>query len=311
MSAKNAPSSSSPQFQSVLAQEIANWLHLPPTKAIVRRFADMEIFVEIRKTSALDVFIIQSTSFPANDHLMELLIITDALRRASARRITAVIPYFGYARQDRKPAPNADLGQAGGQHHHPCRRRPRHDARFARRANPGLLRHSDRQSLRLAVMVRDIRERFDLGNVMVCRPMSAAGARAGLASASTRRWRSSTSAASAPANPSHECDRRCRRLHLHPSRRYRRLRGTLVNAADALLANGAKEVSAYITHGVLSAVRRPHHLLQAERTRHHRLDPADRSGSQRAQHPHLSIASLIAEAIGRTASEESVSSLFD
>ena len=86
-----------------LAQEIANWLHLPLTKAIVRRFADMEIFVEIQENvRGSDVFIIQSTSYPANDHLMELLIITDALRRASARRITAVIPYFGYARQDRK-----------------------------------------------------------------------------------------------------------------------------------------------------------------------------------------------------------------
>src|SRR3984957_1937956 len=81
-----------------LAQEIADWLHLPPTKAIVRRFADMEIFVEIQENvRGSDVFIIQSTSFPANDHLMELLIITDALRRASARRITAVVPYFGYA----------------------------------------------------------------------------------------------------------------------------------------------------------------------------------------------------------------------
>ena len=87
----------------LLAQEIANWLHLAPTKAVVRRFADMEIFVEIQENvRGSDVFIIQSTSFPANDHLMELLIITDALRRASARRITAVVPYFGYARQDRK-----------------------------------------------------------------------------------------------------------------------------------------------------------------------------------------------------------------
>src|SRR3982750_440839 len=86
-----------------LAQEIANWLHLSLTKAVVRRFADMEIFVEIQENvRGSDAFIIQSTSFPANDNLMELLIITDALRRASARRITAVIPYFGYARQDRK-----------------------------------------------------------------------------------------------------------------------------------------------------------------------------------------------------------------
>src|SRR6059036_1767185 len=86
-----------------LAQAIAQGLDLPLTKAVVRRFADMEIFVEIQENvRGSDAFIIQSTSFPANDHLMELLIITDALRRSSARRITAVIPYFGYARQDRK-----------------------------------------------------------------------------------------------------------------------------------------------------------------------------------------------------------------
>src|SRR5215471_4012637 len=86
-----------------LAQSIAGWLELPLTKAVVRRFADMEIFVEIQENvRGTDVYILQSTSYPANDHLMELLIITDALRRASARRITAVVPYFGYARQDRK-----------------------------------------------------------------------------------------------------------------------------------------------------------------------------------------------------------------
>src|SRR6201747_634309 len=86
-----------------LAQAIAEWLHLPLTKASVRRFADNEIFVEVlENVRGSDAFIIQSTSFPANDHLMELLIIADALRRSSARRITAVIPYFGYARQDRK-----------------------------------------------------------------------------------------------------------------------------------------------------------------------------------------------------------------
>src|SRR5512132_638668 len=86
-----------------LAQGIANYLKLPLTKAVVRRFADMEIFVEIQENvRGADVFVVQSTSFPANDHLMELLIIMDALRRSSARRITAVIPYFGYARQDRR-----------------------------------------------------------------------------------------------------------------------------------------------------------------------------------------------------------------
>src|SRR5262249_49005829 len=86
-----------------LAQAIAQGLDLPLTKAVVRRFADMEIFVEIQENvRGSDAFIIQSTSFPANDHLMELLIITDALRRSSARRITAVLPYFGYARPGRQ-----------------------------------------------------------------------------------------------------------------------------------------------------------------------------------------------------------------
>src|SRR3954470_7314703 len=93
-----------------LATAIAAHLQLPLTKAIVRRFADMEIFVEIQENErGADVFVVQSTSYPANDHLMELLIIIDALRRASARRITAVIPYFGYARQDRKPGPRAPI----------------------------------------------------------------------------------------------------------------------------------------------------------------------------------------------------------
>jgi ribose-phosphate pyrophosphokinase len=87
-----------------LAEAIAAYLNLPLAKCVVRRFADMEVFVEIQENvRGEDVFVIQSTSYPANDHLMELLIIIDALRRASARRITAVMPYFGYARQDRSP----------------------------------------------------------------------------------------------------------------------------------------------------------------------------------------------------------------
>src|SRR5213082_3440092 len=93
-----------------LAEAISAYLGLPLAKASVRRFSDMEVFVEIQENvRGEDVFVVQSTSYPANDHLMELLIIMDALRRASARRITAVIPYFGYARQDRKPGPRAPI----------------------------------------------------------------------------------------------------------------------------------------------------------------------------------------------------------
>ncbi len=93
-----------------LADKIAGNLKLPFTKAVVRRFADMEVFVEVQENvRGEDMFVIQSTSFPANDNLMELLIIIDALRRASAKRITAVIPYFGYARQDRKVGPRTPI----------------------------------------------------------------------------------------------------------------------------------------------------------------------------------------------------------
>ena len=93
-----------------LARAIAGYLEVPLTDASVRRFADEEIFVEIHENvRGEDVFIVQSTSFPANDNLMELLIGIDALRRASARRITAVLPYFGYAQQDRKPGPRTPI----------------------------------------------------------------------------------------------------------------------------------------------------------------------------------------------------------
>ncbi len=118
-----------------LAEAVAATLNLPLTRASVRRFADMEVFVEIHENvRGEDVFVIQSTSYPANDNLMELLITLDALRRASARRITAVMPYFGYARQDRKTAlAHADQRQAGGQPDHRGGRQPRADDGSARR----------------------------------------------------------------------------------------------------------------------------------------------------------------------------------
>ena len=120
-----------------LAEAIGSYLNLPLTKASVRRFADMEVFVEIEENvRGEDVFVIQSTSYPANDHLMELLICIDALNRASARRITAVIPYFGYARQDRKPGPRTPISA----------KLPKTDYQSEYRKSPGSGTHADRAS---------------------------------------------------------------------------------------------------------------------------------------------------------------------
>ena len=155
-----------------LAQEIADWLHLPMTKAIVRRFADMEVFVEIQENvRGEDMFVVQPTSFPTNDNLMELLVILDALKRSSARRITAVVPYYGYARQDRKSGPRtpisaklvANLITTAGA-----------DRVLTVDLHAGQIQgffDIPTDNLYAApVMVRDIRERFDLSTVMVVSP---------------------------------------------------------------------------------------------------------------------------------------------
>ena len=138
---------------------------LPLTKAVVRRFADMEIFVEIQENvRGADVFVLQSTSFPANDHLMELLIIIDALRRASARRITAVIPYFGYARQDRKPGPRTPISAklvANLITHAGADRVLTLDLHAGQ--IQGFFDIPTDNLFASPVMVRDIKERFDLG----------------------------------------------------------------------------------------------------------------------------------------------------
>jgi ribose-phosphate pyrophosphokinase len=289
---------------------------LPLTKTVVRRFADMEIFVEIQENvRGSDVFILQSTSYPANDHLMELLIITDALRRSSARRITAVIPYFGYARQDRKSGSRTPISA-------------KLVANLITRAGVDRVMTLDLHALQIQgffdiptdnlfaapLMVRDIKDRFELNEVMVVSPDVGGVARArGLAKRintplsiiDKRRERPGESEV---MNVIGEVEGRTCILvdDIVDSG------GTLVNAADALIAHGAKEVYAYISHGVLSggAVTRitssrlkelviTDSILATEAVRN--------AGNIRT----LSIAGLIAEAIGRTAAEESVSSLFD
>jgi len=299
-----------------LAQAIANGLGLPLTKAVVRRFADMEIFVEIQENvRGSDVFILQSTSYPANDNVMELLIITDALRRASARRITAVVPYFGYARQDRKSGSRTPISA-------------KLVANLISRAGVDRVMTLDLHATQIQgffdiptdnlfaapLMVRDIKDRFDLSKTMVVSPDVGGVARARglakrintpLAIIDKRRERPGESEV---MNVIGEVeDRTCILVDDIVDSG-----GTLVNAADALIAHGASEVYAYITHGVLSggAVTRitssrlkelviTDSILATEAVRD--------AGNIRT----LSIAGLIAEAIGRTAAEESVSSLFD
>ncbi len=299
-----------------LAREIANWLELPLAKASVRRFADMEIFVEIQENvRGSDVFVIQSTSYPVNDHLMELLIITDALRRASARRITAVIPYFGYARQDRKVGSRSPISA-------------KLVSNLITNAGVDRVMTLDLHAGQIQgffdiptdnlyaspVMVRDIKDKFDLSKVMVISPDVGGVARARglakrintpLAIVDKRRERAGESEVMNVIGD--VAGYTCILIDDIVDSG-----GTLVNAADALLANGAKDVYAYITHGVLSggATARITGSKLKELVITDSIQP-----NEAIRNAHnirvLTIGSLIAEAIGRTASEESVSSLFD
>jgi ribose-phosphate pyrophosphokinase len=299
-----------------LAEAIAAHLRSPLAKATVRRFADMEIFVEIQENvRGADAFVLQSTSFPANDHMMELLIIIDALRRASARRITAVLPYFGYARQDRKPGPRTPISA-------------KLVANLITRAGADRVLTMDLHAGQIQgffdiptdnlfaspVMVRDIRDRFDLKNLMVVSPDVGGVVRArGLAKR--------ISAPLAIIDKRRERAGESEVMHVIGDVEGRTCilvddivdsGGTLVNAADALLEHGATDVYAYITHGVLSggAVARVTASRLKELVITDSIQPTEAvrvANNVRV----LSIATLIGDAIGRTAAEESVSSLFD
>jgi ribose-phosphate pyrophosphokinase len=300
----------------VLAQEIADGLGLSLTKAVVRRFADMEIFVEIQENvRGSDVFILQSTSFPANDHLMELLIITDALRRASARRITAVVPYFGYARQDRKSGSRTPISAklvANLITHAGADRVMTLDLHAGQ--IQGFFDIPTDNLYASPVMVRDIRENFDLSNVMVVSPDVGGVVRArGLAK------RINTPLAIIDKRRERPGESEVMNV-IGDVAGYTCILvddivdsgGTLVNAADALIANGAKEVFAYITHGVLSggAAARIASSKLKELVITDSILPTEAVRNS-ANIRTLSIAGLISEAIARTAAEESVSSLFD
>src|SRR5579864_4120351 len=300
----------------VLAKEIANWLDLPLTKAIVRRFADMEIFVEIQENvRGSDVFVIQSTSFPANDHLMELLIITDALRRASARRITAVVPYFGYARQDRKSGSRTPISAklvanlittAGADR---VLTLELHSGQIQ-----GFFEIPTDNLYAEPVLVKDIQDNHagadlvivspDVGGVFRARQI-ARRVDADLAIIDKRRERAGVSEVMNIIGD--VAGRRCILVDDIVDSA-----GTLCNAAEALMDSGAEGVYSYVTHGVLSggAVARvaasPIKMMVL-------TDSIVATEAVRLSHNvrQLTIAPLIAEAILRISEERSVSSLFD
>ncbi|WP_350335061.1 ribose-phosphate pyrophosphokinase [Coralliovum pocilloporae] len=299
-----------------LAGAIAAYLNVEMTNASVRRFADQEVFVEIHENvRGEDVFVIQSTSYPANDHLMELLILIDALRRASARRITAVLPYFGYARQDRKPGPRTPISaklvsnlitNAGA------------DRVLTLDLHAGQIQgffDIPTDNLFAApIMARDIKEHYTTDNVMVVSPDVGGVVRARalakridapLSIVDKRRDRPGESEV---MNIIGEVDGKDCILvdDIIDSG------GTLCNAAEALLAKGANSVTAYITHGVLSggAVARITSSKLKELVITNSIEPTE---AIEAAHNIrvLSLDNLLGEAIARTADEQSVSSLFD
>ena len=299
-----------------LAEAIGAYLDVPLALCTVRRFADMEIFVEIQENvRGEDVFIVQSTSFPANDHLMELLIMIDAARRSSARRITAVIPYFGYARQDRRTSGRTPISA-------------KLVANLITRAGADRVLTLDLHAGQIQgffdiptdnlfaapVMVRDIKERIDPRDRMVVSPDVGGVVRARavakridatLAIVDKRRERPGESEV---MNIIGEVEGRSCILvdDIIDSG------GTLVNAAEALLNAGAREVYAYITHGVLSggAVSRIAASRMKELVITDSIEPTQAVKLARNIRA-ISIAPLLGEAIGRTATESSVSSLFD
>ncbi len=299
-----------------LAEDIAAYLNLPLAKATVRRFADMEAFVEIlENVRGEDVFVVQSTSFPANDHVMELLIIIDALRRASARRITAVIPYYGYARQDRKPGPRTPISA-------------KLVANLITRAGADRVLTVDLHAGQIQgffdipldhlfagpVLVRDIKERKNCENITVVSPDVGGVVRARslakrigvpLAIIDKRRERAGESEV---MNIIGEVEgRECVLVDDIVDSG-----GTLCNAAEALLKAGAASVCAYLTHGVLSggAVARITSSRLQELVITDSIMPSEAIRVARNIRV-LTVAPLIAEAIARISKEESVSSLFD
>lgn len=299
-----------------LAGAIADYLNVPLTSATVKRFPDNEIFVEIEENvRGEDVFVIQSTAYPANDHIMELLITLDALRRASARRVTAVIPYFGYARQDRKPKPRTPISaklvaniitEAGA------------DRVLTMDLHAGQIQgffDIPVDNLYAApILVADMRAHFQPGNAVVVSPDVGGVVRArsiakrieaDLAIVDKRRERASVSEVMNIIGDVQGRD--CILVDDIVDSA-----GTLCNAAAALMDKGAKSVTSYVTHGVLSgeAVNRVAKSALKELVITDTILPSEAVSTAKNIRI-VSSAGLIAEAVRRISEETSVSSLFD
>ena len=299
-----------------LAKEISKYMDLPLVEAEIKRFADNEVFVEIKENvRGEDIFVIQSTSFPANDNIMELLIMIDALRRASAKRITAVIPYFGYARQDRKVGPRTPISAklvsniivtAGADR---VLTLDLHASQIQ-----GFFDIPLDNLFAAPVFARDIKENFlgkdfmivspDVGGLVRARVVAS---RLGVELAIVDKRRQKAGVSEVMNIIGDVSGKECIMIDDIVDSG-----GTLVNAADALLKNGAKSVSAYITHGVLSN----NAALKIANSSLNNLIITDSIAQNdavlQAKNIRLiSISSLIGEAIRSVSEERSVSTLFN
>ena len=299
-----------------LADGISKYVGLELSNCDVKRFADNEIFVEMKENvRGEDVFVIQSTSYPANDNLMELLIIIDTLRRASAKRITAVLPYYGYARQDRKPGPRTPITS-------------KLVANMIDKAGANRVLTMDLHAGQIQgffdiptdnlfaapVLVEDIKSKLtkdtpivvspDVGGVVRAR-IIAKRIGADLAIVDKRRERAGESEV---MNIIGDVEgRECFMIDDIVDSA-----GTLCNASDALIKQGATKVYSYVTHGVLSgkAVERVNNSSLTKLLITDTIEESD-AVKKSDKIDVISISSLLGEAIKRISGEKSVSSLFD